>query len=255
MEFSKVSNLIKTIFEDSNVLGVDKPSGLVVHSDGRTQEETLTNFLEQNYPELEKVGNPHTLDSGRYTDRWGILNRLDRDTSGIILIAKNQESFLNLQKQFLDRKVEKKYVATVHGVVDENEIEKLLNQNKIFKTDMTNVFEIHESFTRHKKDPRIWVLKSDVGSRNSIRDALTNFKVLSVDKNFSKILFMPVTGRTHQLRLHAKFIGHPILGDKKYSFGGIDNLTEIDRTTALQLRAISLKFIHPITKKEMEIVC
>lgn len=108
---------IEIVFEDEYFLAINKPSGLVVHGDGRTEEETLVDWVQENYPNLENIGNPHTLDSGRYTARWGIVNRLDRETSGLILIVKDSETFENLQKQFLNRTIVKEYIAKVHKKV------------------------------------------------------------------------------------------------------------------------------------------
>lgn len=247
---------VKIIFENENFIVVDKPSGLVVHSDGRTVEKTLVDFVEERFLELgggvaatrqKNIGNPHTLDSGRYTARWGIVNRLDRETSGLILIAKNQETFLELQKLFLEKKIQKKYQALLWGEIDNNEIQKLIDENKIFKIDgEEGKYLIKENLTRHKKDPRVWVLASDENARVTGRDAQTVFsieKVVEVSgKKWTYVHFFPLTGRTHQLRLHAKHLGHPILGDKKYSFGGIDNVLTEDSNSRLMLNAESLTF-------------
>lgn len=226
---------IKIIFEDKNLLAIEKSSGLVVHNDGRTEEGSLVDWVEENYPQLKSVGNPHTLDSGRYTKRWGIVNRLDRETSGLILIGKDEDAFLNLQKQFIDRTITKEYVAVVHG--------KVAGQK----------FKITEGITRHKKDPRIWVCASDEGARQSVRSAETDIEVIKSGQEYSILKLLPKTGRTHQLRLHCKFIGHPILGDKKYSFGGIDNVSEVDRNTRLMLHAKKLTIKHPSTQQVLNI--
>jgi 23S rRNA pseudouridine1911/1915/1917 synthase len=246
---------MKIIFEDENFLMIDKPAGLVVHSDGRTEEKTLTDWVKENYPELESVGNPHTLDSGRYSARFGVVNRLDRDTSGLILIAKNEVTFLNLQKQFLDRTIKKEYRARVWGIV------KL--DGKVL---------INEPISRHKKDPRIWVCGSGVGERQTKRSAETFVEVVDVDeKNNQTILKLnPITGRTHQLRLHCRFIGHPIVGDEKYGINGITNehsteqidgllksldqaCFEEDKKTKLQLRAVGLEFVNPTNNEIVKI--
>jgi 23S rRNA pseudouridine1911/1915/1917 synthase len=245
---------LKIIFEDEHILVIDKPSGLVVHSDGRTEEESLVDWLKVNFPTLEKVGNPHTLDSSRYTARWGIVNRLDRDTSGLILIAKDEETFLNLQKQFVERSVVKEYSAVVHGEI-KNEEKK---------------FTITEPVSRHKKDPRVWVCGTGVGERNTKRDAETEVEIVSSKDYITLLKLFPKTGRTHQLRLHCRFLGHPIVGDKKYGVGGIinehgteqikevlENLSEDelvnDKNSRLMLHAKSLEFTHPVTKNILKI--
>jgi 23S rRNA-/tRNA-specific pseudouridylate synthase len=156
------------------------------------------------------------------------------------MIAKKQDIFEKLQKDWHEN-VEKKYIAVLHG-----ELETLEKK-----------FEINEPLSRHKKDPRIWVLKSDEGSRVTSRNAKTLCEVVKVveviGQKFTIVNFWPITGRTHQLRLHAKFLKHPILGDKKYSFGGIDNILNKDKENRLMLHAISINFIHPKTEKKMEI--
>jgi len=242
---------VQKVFEDEYILVVDKPSGLIVHNDGRTKEETLDEWVKENYPELNIVGNPHTLDSGRYTPRWGIVNRLDRDTSGLILVAKDDQSFFELQRQFWSRTVEKKYLAKVWGEFEHDAAGK-----------------ISEPISRHKKDPRIWVCGVGVGERVTNKEAITLYKVIESRDKQSLIEFTPITGRTHQLRLHARFLGHPIVGDKKYGVSGIANehsteqikgvldvLTEkdieSDKSTRLMLHAKSLKFVHPSTKEEI----
>jgi 23S rRNA pseudouridine1911/1915/1917 synthase len=245
----------KIIYENEHFIVVNKPSGLVVHGDGRTQEDTLVDWLNELFlgrggldstQAQKNIGRPHTLDSGRYVDRWGIVNRLDRDTSGLILVAKSEKDFDNLQKLFLEKKITKKYTALLWGEIDEDEIKKLLKENFFKKTITSNKYLIDEGITRHKKDPRIWVLVSEENSRQSVRAAqtLVEFgKICEVSgKKFTFVNFFPLTGRTHQLRLHAKYLGHPILGDKKYGYGGLDSCTDDDKKNRLHLHAESLEF-------------
>ena len=112
--------VVAVLYEDEHLLAVDKPAGLVVHADGRTKEPTLSDWVLEKYPKQKDVGGMHTLDSGRYAPRAGILHRLDRETSGVLLIAKDDETFYFLQRQFLDHSIEKTYNAFVAG-----ELEKL----------------------------------------------------------------------------------------------------------------------------------
>lgn len=248
----KVESEVKILFQNSNFLVVDKPAGLVVHADGRTSEPSLVDWIKLQVTEgklqegQENIGRPHTLDSGRYVQRWGIVNRLDRETSGLILIAKNTETFERLQEKFLKREIEKKYEATLWGEIGGEEIKNLLRDKKIFATEKENIYLINEGLTRHKKDPRVWVCESDESARKSVRGAQTLvefIKVVDVNgKKFTTVNFFPLTGRTHQLRLHAKFLGHPILGDKKYSFGGVDNCWQEDKNILMNLCAVGLGF-------------
>lgn len=250
---------VKIIFENQDFMCVDKPQGLVVHGDGRTEEKSLVDFLIdfflRNNLNLKNVGNPHTLDSGRYVSRWGVVNRLDRDTAGLILVAKNQNTFDELQKLFNGttplslgegpgERVIKTYLALVWGRPDFTE--------KI----------VTEKITRHKKDPRIWTcgFTEEEGGRKTGRDAKTVIQVKNhpfcEGKNMTQLLLIPQTGRTHQLRLHCRFIGHPIVGDDKYGINGKINehstrqikdlmtteSLETDKKQKLKLIAKSLEF-------------
>src|SRR3989344_5606799 len=112
---------IKILYEDEYILALDKPSGLLVHSDGRSKEETLVDWINGNYPDLKEVGEPQTLQNlpaqagGEVIKRPGIVHRLDRDTSGVIFVAKTKESHAFLKDQFKNKKVEKIYHCLVWG--------------------------------------------------------------------------------------------------------------------------------------------
>jgi len=188
---------IKIIYEDEDVLALNKPAGLVVHSDGKAKEPTLVDWVIKNYPEIKGVGEPMELSDGATIDRPGIVHRLDRETSGVILVAKNQETFLFLKRQFQDREIRKVYRAIVHGV---------------FKEERGT---IDKSIGRSKKDFRRWSTGSDV--RGTAREAVTEYKVLCGSKEYSYIEIYPKTGRTHQIRVHMKAIQRPIVCDRLYS--------------------------------------
>ena len=184
------------IFENESLLAVDKPAGLVVHGDGRTEEATLTDWVLKHYPTLTDVGGLHTLDSGRYVPRAGILHRLDRETSGVIVIAKNDETFYFLQRQFLDHSIEKKYFAFVNGTPSPAE------------------GDIDLPIGRSRNDFRQWTTGD--AARGNLRPASTHYLALRSTDAYAFLELSPKTGRTHQLRVHMKAIGHPILCDERY---------------------------------------
>jgi 23S rRNA pseudouridine1911/1915/1917 synthase len=187
---------IQIIYEDENIIAVNKPAGLVVHSDGRTKEATLSDWVLENYPEACEVGEPIKLSDGSEILKHGIVHRLDRETSGVILVAKNQETFLFLKRQFQDRKINKVYRAVVYG-------------------SMKNVRgTVDKPIGKSKKDFRVWAV---AGTRGVLRDAVTEYKVLCVAKDFSYIEVYPKTGRTHQIRVHMKAIQHPVVCDRLYA--------------------------------------
>lgn len=188
---------VTIIYENEDVLVVNKPSGLVVHSDGKTKEPTLVDWVQENYPAVSDVGEPLELSDGTMIKRSGIVHRLDRGTSGVILIAKNQETFLFLKRQFKERKIKKVYRAIVHG------------------TPKDSRGTIDKPIGKSRKDFRMWTTLSS--ARGVIREAITEYKVLRSSKGFSYIEVYPKTGRTHQIRVHMKSLGHVIVSDKLYS--------------------------------------
>ena len=111
---SNLSKNIQILHEDGDFLVINKPSGLVVHPDGRTTEPTLTDWILEKYPEIKGVGEPLVLSDGRVIDRPGIVHRIDRDTSGVLVIVKNQKAFLHLKEQFKNNEVSKTYLFFVY---------------------------------------------------------------------------------------------------------------------------------------------
>ena len=109
------------IYEDDDVVAVNKPAGLVVHPDGKTNERTLVDWIREHYPETKDVGEPARLSDGSVVARPGIVHRLDRDTSGVLLIAKNTPAFLFLKEQFQERRIKKTYLALVYGALARKE--------------------------------------------------------------------------------------------------------------------------------------
>lgn len=239
-----------TLYEDSDILVINKPAGLMVHGDGRTKEKTLADFLIEEYPEMKEIGEPWVsapvvpaTDSLQTTNyklpatiyRPGIVHRLDRETSGVLVIAKNQEAFLSLKDQFKNRTTEKHYRAFVWGFLAESE------------------GIIDKPIGRSPSDFRRFL--SGHGARGELRDAVTEYKVLKqfVDASGEKFSFLdisPKTGRTHQIRVHMKYLQRPIACDKLYAPKNPCALG-FDRVA---LHAYSLSINLPKTKERMTFV-
>lgn len=192
------------IFEDENLIVLDKPSRLLVHHDGRDNEYTLTDWLLEKYPEMRGVGEPLMIRNRKeekQIDRPGIVHRLDKDTSGVIVIAKNQETHTFLKQQFQERSVTKTYICVVWGNIKED-----------FGT-------IDAPIGKSKKDFRQW--QAGDKARGLMREAYTSFEVLKrIQENgeyFAVCRVFPKTGRTHQIRVHMKYIHHPLVGDALYA--------------------------------------
>jgi 23S rRNA pseudouridine1911/1915/1917 synthase len=188
---------IKVLYEDKDMLALDKPPGLTVHADGKTEEPTLADWLLEKYPSIREVGEPWVAQNGEQIFRPGIVHRLDRDTSGVIVVAKTPESFAHLKKQFQERLAKKTYRAFVYGIV---------------KND-TGI--IDKSIGRSTSDFRKW--SAEFGARGELRDAVTEYKVLERGKEATYLEAYPKTGRTHQIRVHLKSIGHSIVCDALYA--------------------------------------
>lgn len=187
------------LFEDEDYIVVNKPSGLSVHSDGKTNEQTLVDWILKKYPKSKKVGEPLALSSGEIIFRPGIVHRIDKETSGVLLIAKNQEAYVGAKKQFQNHSVKKIYNAFVYG-----ELKK-------------DVGVIDRAIGRSKNDFRKWTAQR--GSRGEMREAVTNYTVLKRSKGFTYVEVCTLTGRTHQIRVHFKAINHPVVCDKLYAPG------------------------------------
>jgi 23S rRNA pseudouridine1911/1915/1917 synthase len=187
---------LEIVYEDKDVIVIDKPAHLLVHPVKPQQNDTLVNGLLAYYPAIKNVGEDSL--------RPGIVHRLDKDTSGLIVVAKNNRAFAYLKKQFQERKVEKRYLALVVGKVK----------------DKKGIITKAISFS--KKDHRRRSALLDEKAKR----AWTEYRVLNYfqDKKDKKqpiytlLEVYPYTGRTHQIRVHLASIGHPIVGDKEYKF-------------------------------------
>lgn len=197
----KLKDLI--LYEDDFVIAINKPAGLVVHPDGKTVETSVSDLILKDRPEMEAVGESWTNPESVTIPRPGIVHRLDRDTSGVLIIAKTQDCFENLKSQFQNHKIKKTYHAFVYGNVknDEGIIDKPIG--------------------RSAQDFRMY--SAQRGAKGEMREAVTEYKTLArflkEGEQFSFLEIYPKTGRTHQIRVHLKYANHPIVSDKLYAKG------------------------------------
>ncbi|MBR3116714.1 MAG: RluA family pseudouridine synthase [Bacilli bacterium] len=204
------------VYEDDDVLVINKKSGMVVHPAPGNTSGTLVNAL-MHYSKLS---------SGSEAFRPGIVHRIDKDTSGLLLVAKNDKAHLFLEEELKEHKINRTYIALVSGVIkhDTGEIDAPIGRDKLDRKKMA------------------------VTSNNS-KEAVTHFKVLERYKNATLIECKLETGRTHQIRVHMKYIGHPIINDPTYSRGkNIDNYGQM-------LHARTISFTHPTTKERLTFTC
>ncbi len=208
------------IFEDAAILVIDKPYGVVVNRAETTKEETIQDWILQCHSEV-------TAGIGEFFEKSGIVHRLDKDTSGVLVIAKTPDTYEKLKAQFQNREVTKKYLALVHGKVEPPE-------------GVINVPIERSPFNRMQ-----------FGVFPGGREAVTSYKVIKLLSSYSLLEISPHTGRTHQIRVHLKYLGHPIVSDPIY--GGRKQLRlDLKFCPRLFLHATSLKIKHPTTGEILE---
>jgi 23S rRNA pseudouridine1911/1915/1917 synthase len=207
---------MQILYEDKNILAINKPAGLVVHGDGKSDQKTLVDFLLEKYPEISEVGESMFLNDKDRTEikRSGIVHRLDKETSGVMLVAKTKEGFDFLKNQFQNREIEKIYHAFVYGNIKPNFVPPAGGTNI-----GPNDFVITSPIGRSSGDIRKWSAGKD--ARGEMREAETEITVLKRGKvETESVTFVeakPKTGRTHQIRVHLNSINHPIIGDSIYT--------------------------------------
>ena len=202
---------LEILYEDRDLAVVVKPRGMVVHPAAGHSEGTLVNALLGNLEELSGIGGEK---------RPGIVHRLDKDTSGVMMVAKNDETQTELSRMLKDREIEKHYLALTEGIMKEKE------------------GVIEAPIGRSKKDRKKMAVDPDG------RPAVTEWKVLAEGRNCSLLDVHILTGRTHQIRVHMRSIQHPVCGDPLYGFEkGV-------KAPCLMLHARSLSFVHPRTKEK-----
>lgn len=206
---------IEVLYSDVCIAVVDKPSGMVVHPGAGNKRHTLVHTLLYHFPDIKMVG-PE--------ERPGIVHRLDKETSGVMVVAKNLKAYKELQRQFKVREVEKFYVGLVWGKMSRHE------------------GKISWAVGRHKKHGE----KMSIKTRKP-RSAETLYTVQKEYGEFTLLEIKPTTGRTHQIRVHLSASGHPVVGDNRY--GGRKSKITCPR---LFLHAQRLVFFHPETKERVE---
>lgn len=206
------------VYEDDDLLVVNKPSGMVVHPAVGNYSHTLVNALMYHCNNLSQVNG---------VIRPGIVHRIDADTSGLLLVAKNDMAHVDLAKQISEKSVKREYIALVDGVIKED------------------TATIDAPIGRDVKNRKKMCVTAD----NS-KDAITNIRVIERYKNSTLITCSLLTGRTHQIRVHMNYIGHSVINDPVY---GSKKL--IDPLFGQMLHARKIGFVHPRTHEYMEFSC
>jgi 23S rRNA pseudouridine1911/1915/1917 synthase len=214
---------LHVIFEDDHMVVLNKPPGLVVHPAPGNYAGTLVNALLYHYGSLPSSGKGSTDKEGGGRERAGIVHRLDKDTSGVIVVARTEQALKALAKQFKDRVVKKKYVALVIGVIKKGS------------------GTIEAAIGRHVKERK----KISVHTA-SPREAVSLFKVKERFKKATLVEVEIKTGRTHQIRVHMAHLGYPVLGDRIYGGARVAKLGSLTFDRQL-LHAESLSLLHPVT--------
>jgi 23S rRNA pseudouridine1911/1915/1917 synthase len=234
------NNLPPILYEDKDILALDKPCGLLVHDDGRNAihnagEPTLADMLLAAYPKMKNVGEPlEVLDPKTKKKikiyRPGIVHRLDKETSGVIIVAKTKKSFEYFKNAFKEKEVKKLYHALVWGTIKDDD------------------GSVNVPIGRSKRDFRKWL--AGRGTRGELREAMTYYRVhkrFELDGEKCTYLHVfPKTGRTHQIRVHMKYLNHPVICDALY--GTKDVCPK--KVGRLALHAFSLDFKLPSGKEK-----
>ncbi len=227
------------VFEDEHLAVINKPAGMVVHPGAGVQSGTLANAIAWHFefqiPDSKRDTRSEIWNlESKMSDRVGIVHRLDKDTSGLIVVAKSDEVHEALSEQFRERKVYKSYIALVHGATEKNSgtIEAPIGRNKHNRLRM-------KVATHGRSAVSLW----------KVRERFTKFTLLDVEIK---------TGRTHQIRVHMAYINHPVVGDEIYNEGRDNTIADSDVKNAIQsmrrffLHAERLSFTHPETKQFLE---
>jgi len=192
---------VTVLYEDNDIVVINKPASLIVHTDGVTEEGTVVEWLLTHAPIARGVGDVAHSHDGTPLERSGIVHRLDRDTSGVLVLAKTADAHAHVKAQFQNRAVKKEYRAFVYGRLNDR-----------WGT-------INRPIGRSPRDHRMW--SAQPGAKGVLREAITDFERIGEGEyegeSFSYVKLFPKTGRTHQLRVHLKAIDRPIVGDPIYA--------------------------------------
>ena len=211
---------IEILYEDDDILVVDKPSGMFVHPAPGHESDTLTDFLLSSHPEMAHVGS---------VERPGVVHRLDCDTSGVMVFARTQRAYLALRRAFESHSaVRKTYLAILHG------------------SPKPRSGTLETLIGRKPWDPRRMAVVEKGGAR-----AVTHWNVLGRQGPIALVEFIIETGRTHQIRVHAAHLGHPVAGDPLYGDAAADRRMAV-RPQRTLLHAVTLAFPHPVTGRMVE---
>ena len=212
------SRPLARLFEDEWLLVIDKPSGLSVHPGAGARQETVLDIFRYHYPQVDEMAD---------AERPGIVHRLDKDTSGVLILAKNDEALEKMQELFQEREMQKTYLALVSG--------RMRFRNGTIDLPLARSLKNRARFEVAGED------------REDQREALTDFSVIREFEQFTYVRLMPKTGRTHQLRVHLAHFGNPVLGDFLY---GKTRGKDFPR---LALHAYQIEFVHPFTGNVMTV--
>ena len=223
------SKAIEVLFENDDVMVINKPSGLLVHRaltlekrDG--VQDTVADWFLARVPSVAEVGETEQAEDGSPILRGGIVHRLDRETSGVMILAKHQDAFVHLKAQFHDRLAQKEYRAFVYG-----------NLKEKWGT-------INRPIGRSSKDFRL--RSAERGAKGNLRSAVTDWELLAQNEKYAYVRLLPKTGRTHQLRVHLKAIGRPIVGDQLYASPAFLKADDLG-ISRLALHAYKLTIVLP----------
>ncbi|MCK5221354.1 MAG: RluA family pseudouridine synthase [Candidatus Aminicenantes bacterium] len=203
------------LYEDEHLLIINKPQGISVHRGAGINEPTIADYFQFNYPDSKTTGD---------SERPGIVHRLDKGTSGVLILAKSVKAFSELQKKFKKREIKKTYCAIVKGKM------RFINGH------------INSPIKRNPKDRRKFTIDPGGESINS-KDALTHYRTRYEFQNSTYIFIEPHSGRTHQIRVHMSSLGNSVLGDDLYG--------EKSSFPRLALHAYSISFSHPVHKSRI----